>query len=395
MGATFFHYLFADYSGAAEHSHNSSGIELIHGQAEGAWKQDTRRFSRDKLHQTISGHLESRDPAIDRTAFGFDHQFSWPEEMWNIAGISGQWRSRLHQLVSGDPETQRPALDIPRRFCRSFNSWVGSDVFSSPTKSEAYGIPRSGPKQHLRLTESTSVGFPTGGQPKPANVVGGQGAGAVGGQTLCGLYFLEQLASAQDLKVAFWPFDGIDLDGPEYEGRHVGFEIYPDGVRPRGLPKSDLNDALSAALWMAEMDRRGDLASVLTASMPEDQLSRVLVEGWIAGAGLGPEYALAGPRSISVPKKVNTLSRPAAPPTKRREISSELRTGRTETTRSGYINRNQQRCLGTHGQPGNHPNQIAYKMECLVCGHIYGANGADVFLRRCPHHDSGALGINF
>lgn len=50
----------------------------------------------------------------------------------------------------------------------------------------------------------------------------------------------------------------------------------------------------------------------------------------------------------------------------------------------GYINRNQQENRGCLNKPGNHYNQMAYKMKCLVCGFEYEANGCDVALRKCP-----------
>ena len=73
--------------------------------------------------------------------------------------------------------------------------------------------------------------------------------------------------------------------------------------------------------------------------------------------------------------------------------------GRTETTTIGYVNRNNQRCCGHRKVPGTGPRQFAYRMECLEpgCGYIYGANGADVFQRKCPRHkcQGGKPGIKF
>ena len=72
-----------------------------------------------------------------------------------------------------------------------------------------------------------------------------------------------------------------------------------------------------------------------------------------------------------------------------------FRDGGGETTKIGYENRNGQRCLGHRGVQGTDHNQKAYKMECLHCGHIYGANGSDVFQRRCPNCQGGEAGIPF
>ena len=74
-----------------------------------------------------------------------------------------------------------------------------------------------------------------------------------------------------------------------------------------------------------------------------------------------------------------------------------FRSGSGRTTQIGYVNRNKQRCEGTRGVAGTARGQVAYKMVCLLprCGHVYGANGADVFERKCPRHQGGRPGIPF
>ncbi len=71
--------------------------------------------------------------------------------------------------------------------------------------------------------------------------------------------------------------------------------------------------------------------------------------------------------------------------------------GGTATTRIGYVNPNGQRCAGHRGVPGNDHLQMAYRMECGApgCGHVYGANGSDVFQRKCPRCQGGAPGMVF
>ena len=75
----------------------------------------------------------------------------------------------------------------------------------------------------------------------------------------------------------------------------------------------------------------------------------------------------------------------------------EFESGGTATTRIGYTNRNRQRCGGHRGVAGNDHGQRSYRMEYLFreCGHVYGANGTDVFQRRCPNHQGGVAGIPF
>ena len=63
-----------------------------------------------------------------------------------------------------------------------------------------------------------------------------------------------------------------------------------------------------------------------------------------------------------------------------------LRSGKGKTNQICYVNRNRQKCLGHRGRKScNHCGQTVYKLECLCCGHVYGANGCDVHLRRCPN----------
>jgi hypothetical protein len=70
------------------------------------------------------------------------------------------------------------------------------------------------------------------------------------------------------------------------------------------------------------------------------------------------------------------------------------RQGRGQTTRTGYVNRNGQEVIRPTGERGTDHGQYVYVLRCQNCGHEYGANGSDIWLRRCPKHDGGALGID-
>ncbi|HYE09573.1 MAG TPA: hypothetical protein VEF53_05290 [Patescibacteria group bacterium] len=61
----------------------------------------------------------------------------------------------------------------------------------------------------------------------------------------------------------------------------------------------------------------------------------------------------------------------------------------TETTTIGYINRNQQKNLGSTGEPGTDNLQYFYLMECQYCNHRYKSNGSDIFQRKCPKCQGG------
>ena len=71
--------------------------------------------------------------------------------------------------------------------------------------------------------------------------------------------------------------------------------------------------------------------------------------------------------------------------------------GRGDSTRIGYVNRNDQLCTGHRGVRGTDHEQLAYRLLCLgaACGHVYGANGSDVFQRKCPECQGGAPGIPY
>lgn len=79
------------------------------------------------------------------------------------------------------------------------------------------------------------------------------------------------------------------------------------------------------------------------------------------------------------------------------DSAGSFRSGDGSTTRIGYVNANNQLCKGHRGVPGNDHSQWAYRMDCLNegCGAIYGANGSDVFQRRCPRCQGGKPGISF
>jgi hypothetical protein len=74
---------------------------------------------------------------------------------------------------------------------------------------------------------------------------------------------------------------------------------------------------------------------------------------------------------------------------------ARFRDGEGSTVKKGKLNKNSQRCCGTLDVPGTDKNALAYKMECTLCGFVYGANGGDVFERKCPNCQGGAPGIRF
>jgi hypothetical protein len=68
-----------------------------------------------------------------------------------------------------------------------------------------------------------------------------------------------------------------------------------------------------------------------------------------------------------------------------------------KSTDVGYINRNRQRVVRATGLPGNDHLQKVYVLRCQIddCDNEYGANGSDIFQRRCPRCQGGAPGLSF
>jgi hypothetical protein len=65
----------------------------------------------------------------------------------------------------------------------------------------------------------------------------------------------------------------------------------------------------------------------------------------------------------------------------------------TTTTVPGYTNRNGQTVLHRTELPGSDHLQYVYVLRCGNCGEEYGANGSDIWQRRCPCCGGGREGL--
>lgn len=63
------------------------------------------------------------------------------------------------------------------------------------------------------------------------------------------------------------------------------------------------------------------------------------------------------------------------------------------TTTPGYVNRNGQTVVRRTSLPGNDHMQMTYVLKCGKCHCEYGANGSDIWQRRCPRCGGGAKGL--
>ena len=63
------------------------------------------------------------------------------------------------------------------------------------------------------------------------------------------------------------------------------------------------------------------------------------------------------------------------------------------TTTPGFVNKNGQVVIYNTGLGGTDHLQKIYKLGCSRCGHVYGANGSDIFERKCPACQDGEPGF--
>jgi hypothetical protein len=63
------------------------------------------------------------------------------------------------------------------------------------------------------------------------------------------------------------------------------------------------------------------------------------------------------------------------------------------TTDPGYKNRNGQIVVRNTGLRGTDFGSSTYELRCSHCGHIYGANGQDIWQRKCPSDQGGQPGL--
>ncbi|HXI14537.1 MAG TPA: DUF429 domain-containing protein [Thermoanaerobaculia bacterium] len=62
------------------------------------------------------------------------------------------------------------------------------------------------------------------------------------------------------------------------------------------------------------------------------------------------------------------------------------------TTTLGYVNRNEQEVVSRTESRGSDHGQRVYVLRCRRCGVEYGANGSDIFQRKCPGCQGGKAG---
>lgn len=59
----------------------------------------------------------------------------------------------------------------------------------------------------------------------------------------------------------------------------------------------------------------------------------------------------------------------------------------------GNLNRNRQLLVAQTAWQGSDERQVLWIVQCMPCGHMYGADSADFFQRKCPACQGGPPGL--
>jgi hypothetical protein len=282
------------------------------------------------------------------TLVGIDHGFSFPLRYFETHGLLPDWPRFLDDFQRHWPTDENNV----------YVEFVRDGIAGN-------GAVRMGNARWRRLTEECA------GSAK--SVFHFDVQGSVAKSTHAGIPWLRFLRQRLGERVHVWPFDGWDVPA----GRSVIAEAYP-ALWSRDFATDgrtgDQHDAYSIAAWLSHADRDGSLQALFNPELSPAERAQAQVEGWILGVS-----GAAGAQ-----RRTSRTTHQATVQTR----------GEAQTTRPGYVNRNRQVVLHRTELRGNDHNQFVYRMRCLPCGHEYGANGSDIWQRRCPSCDGGAPGLD-
>jgi hypothetical protein len=296
VGPTLFGaYLFADYSGAERPEQQRRAIRVAYGEGSEPVGLVQEQLDRAALVDFIVRRLRSASERGVRVCLGQDHAFGLPLGFARDLGISQlQWRTAIGTFLDAKYCPSAPAFRDLKQFACEMNRWLTEHhrnaYFWSATKAKDYNLPDRDPRKDeadgssYRLTDRCRAQSGRG-NPKPFNRLGDPGT--VGGQSLLGMVRIRALINRcheERIKLRFWPFDGLDISDPEYEGAHVAVEIFPTALRPEAVEQTDANDALYTAAVIREADLSGQAGKLFDLNgLPPCDASRVRFEGWIVG----------------------------------------------------------------------------------------------------------------
>lgn len=340
-----------DYSGAETANSSLKGLRVYMADvgdqpSEVAPPPSTKRYwTRRGIAEWLVERLAEDIP----TVVGIDHAFSFPLRYFEVHGLLPDWPTFLDDFQRHWPtDADHTYVDFVR-FGTAGN-----------------GAAREGSPRWRRLTEERSPGA--------KSVFHFDVQGSVAKSTHAGIPWLLFIRRKLGDRVHFWPFDGWDV----LMGKSVVFEVYPrlwsEGFSIEGRTP-DQHDAYSAAAWLSAAAGDGRLLNLMTPKLSPPKAAVAKVEGWILGVPWKPSKKPT--RTAESPSSVGRIS------------------GGGKTTKPGYVNKNGQEVLTATDLPGNDYDQVVYILRCGSCGHRYGANGSDIWQRKCPACGGGAAGLAF
>ncbi|HSP14494.1 MAG TPA: hypothetical protein VLV78_07065 [Thermoanaerobaculia bacterium] len=78
---------------------------------------------------------------------------------------------------------------------------------------------------------------------------------------------------------------------------------------------------------------------------------------------------------------------------RKRDARRERWRSAMKSTDAGYVNKNEQEVVRRTDRPGNDHGQRVYLVRCRKCNAEYGANGSDIWIRKCPLCQGGKPGL--
>ena len=255
----FTHYVGIDYSGAETPDASLKGLRVYLAErtsvpAEVPPPPSPRKYwTRKGIAHWLVDLLSEDRPTI----VGIDHGFSFPLRYFEAHHLEPDWPVFLDDFHAHWPtDEDHTYVDFVR------DGSCGN------------GAARTGSPRWRRLVEERAGGA--------KSVFHFDVPGSVAKSTHAGLPWIRYLRKHVGDNVHFWPFDGWDIT----PGRSVVAEVYPSlwkGRFPCEGRTGDQQDAYTAAEWLRQVDRAGELEDFL--QMPSDLAERTLakVEGWILG----------------------------------------------------------------------------------------------------------------
>ena len=325
---------------------------------------------------------------------GFDFPFGYPAGFAAALGLndsehwSGVWREicgRIVDRVDNSNNRFEVAAELNHKISANcYPFWACPPIRQCATLSCTKGGP--GTLSEKRITDI--------GNMQPIWKL--YGNGAVGSQALVGIPHVAALRNDPQLAPVsrVWPFEtGLRpiSDFRESDWMILLCEIYPS-LLPADSSSGEVKDAIQVrnmALHFADLDEKRQLGRLFAGSPALTTAEREIVEreeGWTLG--------VTGARLERQPKTVAAqLVRPPTPLDV--SIPSISRRSPLGTTQVGYENRNGQVVIRATGLPGTDHGQSIYVLRCSNCRNEYGANGSEIYQRRCPSCQRGRPGLEF